>query len=183
VAQPSSAVKTMNPSNRRKYEYRRNLPHYQKSDRAHFITFVTREKWILPPNARDIVLQSCLHFDSVKLELYVAVVMPEHVHLIFTPLRNESGEEFGLAEILNSTNGFSAHAINGQLGRKGSVWLDESFDHVLRSEENLEAKIEYVRQNPVRRGLVNEPDSYRWLWTESFSTQPGTAVPHGFGHN
>ena len=41
---------------------------------------------------------------------------------------------------------------------------DEFFDHVLRSDESLKDKCEYIRQNPVRRGLVTRPEEYRWLW-------------------
>jgi hypothetical protein len=44
------------------------------------------------------------------------------------------------------------------------VWEEESFDHVLRSDESLEDKREYIRQNPVRAGLVKTLEDYRWLW-------------------
>jgi len=50
--------------------------------------------------------------------------------------------------------GPSAHLINKHLSRRGPVWQQESFDHVLRSSESLDAKIHYVLDNPVRRGLV-----------------------------
>ena len=46
------------------------------------------------------------------------------------------------------------------------MWQEESFDHVVRSNESLENKIEYIRQNPVRRGLVKSPEEYPWLWVE-----------------
>jgi hypothetical protein len=36
----------------------------------------------------------------------------------------------------------------------GAPALHESFDHVLRSEESLKEKVEYIRQNPVRRELA-----------------------------
>jgi len=45
------------------------------------------------------------------------------------------------------------------------VWQDESFDHVLPSAEKLEDRIEYVLQNPVRRGLVKNWKDYRWTWS------------------
>jgi hypothetical protein len=44
------------------------------------------------------------------------------------------------------------------------VWQEESFDHVLRSNESFAEKLEYIRQNPVRRGLVQKSEDYRWLW-------------------
>ena len=103
--------------------------------------------------------------------------MPDHVHMIFEPLRNPEGYVFTLAEILNPIKGASAHGINKLLGRIGKVWQDESFDHVLRSDEQLAAKIGYVRANPVRRGLVTQSSDYRWLWAEQ-DAQPRAAVPH-----
>lgn len=153
----------------RKYLYRRNLPHIEKEGRPHFITFDTHEKWQLPPVARDLVLKHCLHDHGSKMKLQVAVVMPDHVHIIFTPLQCEGGEPFTFEEILGGIKGASAHSINKALKRSGSVWQDESFDHVIRCQESLEAKIEYVRQNPVRSGLVKKPEDYKWLWQEGKS--------------
>jgi REP-associated tyrosine transposase len=57
--------------------------------------------------------------------------------------------------------------VNQLIGARGAVWLDESFDHVLRSYESFEEKLEYIRQNPVRRGLVTAPDQYPWLWVKA----------------
>ncbi len=92
--------------------------------------------------------------------------MPEHVHLLLTPFEDEEGWSYGLPAILKAIKGTSARSINKLLGSDGSVWQEESFDHVLRSQESLEEKLEYIRQNPVRRGLANKPEDYRWLWVE-----------------
>ncbi|HET9838000.1 MAG TPA: transposase [Candidatus Angelobacter sp.] len=148
----------------RKYDYRRNLPHIELSGRDHFITFDTYLRWELPPAARDIVLKHCLHDNGTKMQLHVAVVMPDHVHMIFMPLENEKGETFSFEEIVGAIKGASVHSINKALKRSGTLWQDESFDHVIRHAESLEQKIEYVRQNPVRRGLVAKPEDYPWLW-------------------
>jgi REP-associated tyrosine transposase len=90
--------------------------------------------------------------------------MPDHAYMIFLPLFDEKNELFTFEEILGPIKGASSHSVNKALQRQGHVWQDESFDHVLRSEESLDAKIEYVRQNPVRRGLVARPEDYKWLW-------------------
>jgi hypothetical protein len=42
------------------------------------------------------------------------------------------------------------------------------FDHVLRSSENLDAKMIYVLDNPVRHGLVREATEYPWIWKKPF---------------
>ncbi len=161
----------------RTYEYHRNLPHYQKDDRAHYVTFVTHERWVLPPEVRGIVLKACHHFDRDRLTLHAAVVMPDHVHLILEFLKDDLGEDFTFAETVGAIKGFTAHEINRVLVRKGHVWQDESFDHVVRCEGRVEQKIEYVRENPVRRGLARTADEYPWLYVR-MAAQPGTAVPH-----
>jgi hypothetical protein len=117
--------------------YKRNLPHLQAEAKPLFVSFSTRDRWVLPEDVRGFVLQHCLHDHGHKICLYVAIVMPDHVHLIFTPLRDSYGNIFGIAEIMNGIKGASAHTVNKVLNRKGSVWQEESFDHILRTSEKL----------------------------------------------
>jgi REP element-mobilizing transposase RayT len=147
-------------------EYVRRLPHLQKAGKTYFITFATRLRWQLPPPARDLALQWCLHDHNRKLVVHGAVVMPDHVHLVCTPLADAAGEAYGLAEIMQAIKSASAHAINKLLARRGPVWEAESFDWMLRSNEGTRQKAEYICQNPVRRGLAESEDQYPWLWRE-----------------
>ncbi len=145
--------------------YRRNLPHMQRDERPHFITFVTKFRWVLPPTAREIVLSSCCHDHRRRYELYVAVVMTDHVHLILTPMVDEARREIcSLVEILRTIKSASAHRVNRAMGRTGAVWQEESFDRALRSSENLDGRIEYVLLNPVRKGLAQDWREYPWVW-------------------
>ena len=90
--------------------------------------------------------------------------MPDHVHLLFVPRRNADGWPFPLVDILQCLKGATAHRINKLLHRSGPVWEEESFDHVLRSDESLKEKREYIRQNPVKAGLVDRAEDYKWSW-------------------
>jgi REP element-mobilizing transposase RayT len=145
--------------------YRRQLPHLQRDDKPHFVTFCTDHRWILPEVARSIVLESCLHDEGTKINLLVVVVMPDHVHVIFTPLVNQQDMEvYSLAEITDAIKGASAHKINRAMLRQGRVWQSESFDHVLRSSESLRQKVQYLLDNPVRQGLAEQWEKYPWLW-------------------
>ncbi|PYP85366.1 MAG: hypothetical protein DMG65_20805 [Candidatus Angelobacter sp. Gp1-AA117] len=157
----------------RQYIYRRNLPHIEKTGREHYITFVTYNRWRLPPIARDLVLKHCLHDNGLKMHLHSVVVMPDHVHMIFTPLSAHKFEPFSFEEVIGCIKGASAHSINRALKRHGHVWQDESFDHVLRCAEQLNEKIQYVRENPVRKRLVYRAEDYKWLWQESPRTAEG----------
>ncbi|HKC70316.1 MAG TPA: hypothetical protein VKB60_01775 [Terriglobales bacterium] len=147
-----------------KYNYRRRLPHFQYDDKPLFITFATYTHAILGPLERDLMLRHCLHDHGKKYLLHAAVILPEHVHLLLSPLRDAAGNVFPVQQILQSLKGASAHSINKASAHQGPVWQEESFDHVLRSYESLEQKLEYIRQNPVRRRLVRRPEDYRWLW-------------------
>jgi len=149
--------------------YRRQLPRLQVDDKPHFVTFCTDQLWILPTQARSLVLESCLHDNGKNYDLKVAVIMPDHVHLVFTPLIDDQAMEvWSLAKIMDAIKGASAHKINKALNRKGHVWQPESFDHVLRCSENLDSKIKYLLENPVRRGLVTDWHLYPWLWQKPF---------------
>jgi REP element-mobilizing transposase RayT len=150
----------------RKYTYRRYLPHYRKDDRALFITFSSWQRWTLPEIARDLALESCLHSNGKKCNLYAAVVMPDHVHLICLPLSDSQGL-FSIPEITQAIKSESAHRINRALRRTGPVWQDESFDHVLRRAESLAEKVDYILKNPVRAGLAANISDYRWLWRDA----------------
>jgi REP element-mobilizing transposase RayT len=147
-----------------KYEYRRGLPHYQKDDHPLFVTFKTDRRWQLPPVARDIVFRCCLRENETMVDLHAAVVMPDHVHLIYSPLRRKDGWSYPVPEVMKTIKGRSARQINVTLKRTGPVWQEEFFDHVLRSNDNLVDRVEYVCQNPVRAGLAKTELEYPWIF-------------------
>ncbi len=146
--------------------YRRNLPHLQAEDKTIFLTFFTQDRWVLPEPIRTQILYHCLHDHGTKMHMHGVVVMPDHVHMVFTPLSDAAGCAYTLAEITNGIKGASSHAINRTLGRSGPLWQDESFDHVLRCDEAIAAKVEYICENPIRKHLCRSEDDYPWLWRD-----------------
>ena len=148
--------------------YRRDLPHIQRADKAHFLTFCTKNRAVLPDWARQIVLDCCLHAHDREIALFAAIVMADHAHLIFVPLLDDqTNSPFSLARITKGIKGTSAHRINRIRGTTGSIWQDESFDHILRSSESIEAKTDYLLRNPVRASLVKAWSEYPWLWKQA----------------
>ena len=155
--------------------YRRSLPHIQSYNAVYFVTFKTRRDLFLSRAARTIALRHVLFENGKRIELHAAVVMPNHVHLLFTALEDDCGEPYSLAEIMKGIKGSSAYRINRLLERRGHLWRDESFDRVLRSRE-FENKFNYICANPVDAGLCIRPKEYRWLWTQP--AQARVPVPH-----
>ena len=154
------------PALSRKYEYRRRMPHYQKPGRPIFVTFCKLIRDPFPDAARDLILVHCVHDHGKRIALQAAVVMPDHVHLLLTPLTNDQDWPHPLPAILKLIKGVSARSVNILLGTTGPVWQEESFEHTVRNDGSFQEKLEYIRQNPVRRGLVAKPEDYPWLWLE-----------------
>ena len=154
-----------------RYNYRRNLPHLQPDHKTFFVTFCTAQRWILPGLARDIVVETCIRGNGHRYELHALVVMPDHVHLALSPRRDEEGRNYSIPEIMQEIKSVSAHRINKQTHYSGKVWQDESFDRAMRSAEDLDLKIEYMIDNPVRAGIVESATTYRWIWVETVDSR------------
>lgn len=128
------------------------------------MTYSTKDRWTLPSIARDVALIQCAAQHELRIYLHVAIVMPDHVHLLFDTLEDPSGHPYRLPEIMRRVKGASSRAINKKLERHGTVWHNESFDHILRADEDTRQTAEYILQNPVRAGLVDDVDEYPWIW-------------------
>jgi REP element-mobilizing transposase RayT len=134
------------------------------------ITFSTRDRLALTPEARTAVLDSLLFWKGKRYELYAACVMPDHVHFLIEPRpqpKNEEGapaEFFTLSEILHTLKSYTAHKINKLLKRSGAVWEAESFDRMIRSQDDLDEKFSYIIDNPRGEEIVGQDEDYPWVW-------------------
>ena len=82
--------------------------------------------------------------------------MPNHVHLLLTPVAP-------LPKITKSLKGITAKRANIMLALTGrSFWQEESYDHLVRNESEFEKIRSYIEENPVRAGLLAEANRYRW---------------------
>jgi putative transposase len=81
------------------------------------------------------------------------VILPDHLHL-FVRLP----DEIKLADWIGTLKRFLARSI--KTGCADPVWQRGFFDHLLRSSESYTEKWNYVRENPVRAGLVSHADDW-----------------------
>lgn len=148
--------------------YRRNLPHIEEPGATYFVSFSTMNDLILPEEARTLVFDHCLFENGKTVQMHAFVVMPDHVHLLFTPLQMRKGNEkcHSLAQIMNGIKGASVHSVNKLLGRSGSLWLPESFDRIIRNDVDFRNKKLYIIGNPITAGLAKELGEYKWCWQE-----------------
>jgi REP element-mobilizing transposase RayT len=139
----------------------RKLPHLELAGATYFVTFRCHSKFQLPSQARDLVMTEIQQQHHKTIDLDAVVVMPDHVHAIFRLIG-----AYTLSQVLQQIKGRSSRRINQTLRRQGRVWLVESFDHIIRHAQELEEKMEYIRQNPAKQGLEGSPGSYRWLFVK-----------------
>ena len=119
---------------------------------------------VLRDHRVGLLVQDALqHLDGQRYRLLAWVVMPNHVHVLIETLQGWS-----LPGIVHSWKSFTAHQVNRLLGRKGPLWSREFFDRAVRDGRHLKRAVRYVHDNPVKAGLVAEPEvwpfsSARWL--------------------
>lgn len=101
------------------------------------------------PGISNIVDKSLTFFHGSRIWTGDRVVMPNHVHALLTPIGDEK-----LEEVLQSIKGFTANAINKLRSIEGPVWSRESYDHIVRDEEQLARVQRYIRNNPAKAGLT-----------------------------
>ena len=94
--------------------------------------------------------------EKFALLLHGYCLMPNHVHLLATPKREES-----LAKALGSTHLLYAQHINRTHERRGHFW-QQRFHSCAMDDDYFWAALRYVERNPVRVGTTKKPWSYRW---------------------
>jgi replication-associated recombination protein RarA len=98
------------------------------------------------PEIRQIIEEVLRHDDGTKYRLEDFIVMPNHVHVLVSPRGKHT-----LSEITQAWKSTAAHRVNKLLGRTGTFWQKESFDHIVRSAEQAQKFRQYIQENP--RGL------------------------------
>lgn len=141
---------------------KRYLPHWQLGGSTYFITFRSA-RGTLPPEARRVVLERVEAGHSSFYTLLFGVVMPDHVHLLLSPLKDQNGDWRDLAKIMQWIKGGSSRTINQILQTSGPVWSKESFDRIVRDETELEQKWNYMIEHPRRAGRVERPEDYEYF--------------------
>jgi REP element-mobilizing transposase RayT len=110
------------------------------------------------PDVAALVVEALLDSDArfKRCQLHAFVVMPNHVHLLATQL-------VPLAKWLGPLKGFTANQAKKALGLgDGASWQNESYDHLVRSEEEFRRVRRYIEWNPVKAGLAERAEEFRW---------------------
>jgi REP element-mobilizing transposase RayT len=163
---------------------------YQTIDtHPHFIT-CTLVNWLMLFSQPELVAiaLSCLKFlqSHKRLTLHAYVIMENHLHLIATANH--------LSKEMQSFKSFSAkqmiqfleqnhqtfwleqlhlHKRPDKVQSTYQVWQEGFHPQMIQHAEMLKQKLEYIHNNPVRRGYVDEPCHWRYSSARNYAGQPG----------
>jgi putative transposase len=146
-------------------------------DRAHFVT-CTIVEWLPVFTSSvccDIVVNSLQHCrEHKRLKIYAWVVLDNHFHAILAAP--------DLSAVLRDLKSFTAAKILEQLAVEGrqwllhqlrhhrsghkpseyQVWQEGSHPQVIADDAMMRQKLEYLHNNPVKRGWVTAPEHWRY---------------------
>lgn len=138
------------------------LKRYYGTGSLHFITWSCyRRQALLNCAARRDLFLAVLETMRERYRFAVIgyVVMPEHVHLLVSEPRIANPSIVVQAVKL----GFTRRVLGGTASETPRhVWQSRFYDFNLWSQRKEIEKLKYMHRNPVVRGLVEEPDQWRW---------------------
>lgn len=147
---------------REKLRIRRDrLPHWQFGGSTYFVTFCSA-RGSLPDAALEQITKNVLYEHGRRAVIHFGSVMPDHCHLLIQPAQAPDETWHDLSLIMKSIKGVSSRRINQLLGTTGRVWQEESFDRIVRDENEFLEKLDYIWWNPVKAGLVADPRQYKF---------------------
>ena len=122
----------------------------------YFVTFNTnqRKPYFQNDEAANILTDIIKRHDAIQCLAWV--IMPDHVHLLFTL---KCGT---LANTIKLIKGRSSHEIGRS--RIPFKWAASYYEHALRKEEDRIAIARYIVANPLRARLVKSLSDYPWWY-------------------
>ncbi len=114
------------------------------------------------PRVASVVREVWLNRHMHEYLLHAWVIMPNHVHVLI-----DVAPSTRLCTILEAWKSVSARRINAVLARSGQLWQKESWDRYIRNAVHYERAVSYIYENPVKAGLVERSEDWRWSsWGE-----------------
>lgn len=129
--------------------------------------------WLKDEKIAQITMEEIKNMEGIQYKLIACCIMPNHVHMLVESLimkpANHSGKSarYPVTDTLRLLKGRTSRKANLVIGRTGSFWQAESYDHVIRDNQELERTILYILNNPVKAGLVKEWKDWRFTYVNA----------------
>lgn len=136
---------------------RATMPHYRRArtGSTYFFTLVTfgRQAILCLPPIRS-ALRRALEDVRIKRPFHIDawVLMPDHMHCIWTLPDNDVDYSTRWALIKNSVSRFAGLPVGSASPPSAAMWQRRFYEHQIRDVRDFEAHMDYVHFNPVRHG-------------------------------
>jgi putative transposase len=152
----------------------KGLVRYQQCGCFHFISFTCyhRLQHLGSPAARELFERS-LEVMRIRYDFVVCgyVVMPDHVHLLVSEPKKAA-----LSKAIQALK----LSVSVQ-SKERPFWQPRYYDFNVHNEEKRVEKLRYMHRNPVKRGLVEKPEQWKWSSFRHYATgEMGTVEIESF---
>lgn len=117
--------------------------------------------WLKEPVIAQLVGEALKYYAGKYYHLWAYCIMPNHVHFLITTFSNAPE----LSRINQNWKKYTARRANLFLNRTGKFWQEESYDRVVRDEEEFWAHYLYIINNPVKAGFVKNWEDWQWTYS------------------
>jgi putative transposase len=139
-------------------------PHFEIDGVIYFITTrLKQEGRFLAEREAEIVVNTILDSSTRKeMTLYAYVIMPNHMHILIKPTI------CGISKAIQLIKGRSSRQVN-----EGNFWQKGFFDFGILTEEKFREKFNYIHFNPVKWGLVEKAEDYKYSSALAYKVEYG----------
>ncbi len=130
--------------------------------------FLTTEKYLdagqgfcpfREPRCCQVVVDALEALAQQGWRLLHYAIMPNHLHALLST--TDPADD--MKSVWQRWKGRTARACNSILGRQGPFWQRDWFDRWMRDQSGTQKTIDYIRNNPVKAGLVQNWEDYPWV--------------------
>src|SRR5580692_209486 len=129
----------MNPQHETRYTY--------------FLTSATHDRFpfFRRTEIAQIAFDRIRSYDGDRFELHAAVIMPDHIHVLFTPAEGQLVER-----CVQCIRGGVSHSLR-DFKKGAELWQREMHTRRVRDDEEFAAYVNYIRENPENGALEDWP--------------------------
>ncbi|MEW6401319.1 MAG: transposase [Chloroflexota bacterium] len=128
-------------------------------------------RWLAEEKVAQIAANQLHVLDGERYRLIAYCLMSNHGHIVidtaehsFKPTHIGVTAPYPLTDTLKLLKGRTARYCNQALERSGKFWHSESYDHVIRDQGEYERNVWYVLNNPVKAGLVENREDWKFTY-------------------
>ena len=139
---------------------------------SYFLTMVThRRKPLLVDNIEQLRYAFSLSKKKYVYSIDAIVILPDHLHMIITP---EKATDY--SKIISAIKRSFVYGLNEKIRKiakleishskyrrsHAGIWQERFYEHTIRDEKDWLDKMEYIKNNPLKHGLVQSSNEWKY---------------------